>query len=63
MIVYIIAQGIAATALWSLFAICYVWNEKAQTLRSHGFSVFTFFMALSFTAFGVVDIIKMAVAQ
>ena len=63
MIGYIIAQGIAAAVLWILFAICYVWNEKAQTLRSHGFSVFTFFVAFTFTALGVVDIIKMAVAQ
>ena len=63
MIGYTIANGIAAALLWIMFIACHAWNEKAQTLRSHGFSVFTFFMALSFTAFGVAEIIKMAGAQ
>lgn len=57
---YLIAQGSTATLLWSLAAICYVWNEKAQTLTSHGFSVFTFFTALTFTALGVLNIITLA---
>ena len=60
---YLIAQGVAAALLWSLFAVCYIWNEKAQTHTSHGFSVFTLCVALTFTALGVVDIIKMAVVQ
>ena len=60
---YIIAQGIAAALLWSLVAICYIWNEKAQTHTSHGFSVFTLCVALTVTALGALDIIKMAVVQ
>ena len=63
---YIIAQGIAAALLWSLVAICYIWNKKAQTLTSHGFFVFTFFTALTFTALGALGalaIIKMAGVQ
>lgn len=58
---YIIVQGIAAALLWSLFAACYLWNEKAQTPTSHGFSVLTFFTALTFTALGVLNIITLAV--
>jgi hypothetical protein len=58
---YLVAQGTAAAVLWIMFAVCYVWNEKAQTLTSHGFFVFTFFVALSFTALGVVNIINLAV--
>ena len=63
MIEYIIVHGIAAALLWSLFAACYLWNEKAQTHTSHGFSVFTLCVALTFTALGALDIIKMAVVQ
>jgi hypothetical protein len=60
---YLIAQGIGAALLWSLFAACYVWNEKAQTFTSFGFSVFTLYVALTFTALGAMNIITMAVAQ
>ena len=60
---YIIAQGIAAALLWSLVAICYVWNAKTGTLRSFGLFVFMFFAALTFTALGALDILKMAVVQ
>lgn len=60
MIDFIIVQGIAAALLWSLFAVCYLWNAKAQTLTSHGFSVLTFFTALTFTGLGVLNIITLA---
>lgn len=63
---YLIVQGIAAAVLWSLVAICYIWNKKAQTLTGHGFFVFTFFTALTFTALGALGalaIVKMAVVQ
>lgn len=61
MIDYIIVQGIAAALLWSLFAACYIWNEKAQTHTSFGFSVFTLYVALTFTGLGVLNIITWAV--
>jgi len=60
---YLIAQGIGAALLWSLAAICCLWNEKAQTLTSFGFSVFTIYVALTFTALGAMNIITMEVVQ
>ena len=63
MIGYIIIQGIAAALLWGLFAACYLWDEKAQTPASYGFSVFTLFTASTFTTLVVGDIIKMAGVQ
>lgn len=60
---YLIIQGIAAALLWSLAAICYLWNAKAQTLTSHNASVLTFFTALTFTGYGVLNIVTLAVVQ
>lgn len=60
MMTYIIAQGIGAAVLWSLYAACCVWDRKAQTLTSYGFSVFTFCAAATFTALGALNLVTMA---